>query len=40
LTFTSTIKHSIHTKHEYPVYKKPYKYNQAFDQEVNKKLTK
>jgi len=25
-TFTSTFKHSIQTKHEDPVYRKPYKY--------------
>lgn len=38
LTFTSTIKHSIHTKHEGVIYKKPYKYPQTFDQEVNKQI--
>jgi len=38
LTFTGTIKHSIHTKHENPIYKKPYKYPQAFDQEFNKQI--
>jgi len=38
LTFTSTIKHSTQTKHEDPVYRKPYKYPQTFDEEVNKQI--
>jgi len=38
LTFASTIKHSIQTKHVDPVYKKPYKYPQTFDEEVNKQI--
>jgi len=38
LTVTSTIKHSIQTKHEDPVYRKPYKYPQTFDEEGNKQI--
>jgi len=38
LTFTSTIRHSIQTKHEDPIYRKPYKYPQTFDEEVNKQI--
>jgi len=38
LTFTSTIKHVIQTQHEDPVYRKPYKYPQSVDQEVNKQI--
>jgi len=38
LTFTSTIRHSIQTKHEDPIYRKPYKYPQIFDEEVNKQI--
>jgi len=34
LTFTSTVKHVIKTKHEDPIYRKPYKYPQAYDNEV------
>jgi len=34
LTFTSTIKHVIQTKHEDAIYKRPYKYSQAYDEEV------
>jgi len=35
LSFTYTIKHLIQTKHEDPIYRKPYKYPQTFD-EANK----
>jgi len=38
LTSTSTIKHSIQTIHEDSVYRKPYKYPQTFDEEVNKQV--
>jgi len=33
LTFTSNVKHVIKTKHEDPIYRKPYKYPQAYDNE-------
>lgn len=38
LTFTSTIKHKIITKHEDPIYKHPYRYPQILDDEVNKQI--
>jgi len=38
LTFTSTIRHSIQTKHEDPINRKPYKYPQTFDEEFNKQI--
>jgi len=34
LTYTSTIKHVIQTKHEFAIYKRPYKYPQAYDEEL------
>jgi len=38
LTFTNEIKHVIKTKHEEPIYRRPYSYPYIYDAEVEKQI--
>jgi len=38
LTFTNEVKHVIKTKHDHPIYRRPYSYPYIYKKEVEKQI--